>query len=84
MSGNFTKNKRVIERLIKCINEKKISVMDELFHEDAIMDWPQSGEQVIGGDNRRAIYKSFPTLPKTKPRSIVGYTVRKNSDHYLR
>lgn len=65
-------NEEVIKRLIKCINEGQIEVMDELFHEDAVMDWPQSGEQVIGGDNRRAIYKSFPKLPKITPRRMVS------------
>ena len=65
-------NEEVIQRLIKCINEEQIEVMDELFHEDAIMDWPQSGEKVIGGDNRRAIYKSFPKLPKITPRRMVS------------
>jgi ketosteroid isomerase-like protein len=72
MQDNSEKNKKVIERLIKCINEKKIEVMDELFQEDAVMDWPQSGEKVIGGDNRRAIYKSFPTLPTITPRRMIG------------
>jgi len=38
-------NEKVIERLIKCINDKKVEVMDELFHDDAVMDWPQSGER---------------------------------------
>ncbi|HEX6208121.1 MAG TPA: nuclear transport factor 2 family protein [Actinomycetota bacterium] len=65
-------NRRVIERLIQCINDRKIEVMDELFHEDAEMDWPQSGEQVIGGDNRRAIYGAFPQLPTITPRRMVS------------
>lgn len=65
-------NEEVIQRLIKCINEEHIEVMDELFHEDAVMDWPQSGEKVIGADNRRAIYKSFPKLPKITPRRMVS------------
>lgn len=65
-------NEEVIKRLIKCINDEQIEVMDELFHEDAIMDWPQSGEKVIGAANRRAIYKSFPKLPKITPRRMVS------------
>ncbi len=65
-------NENIIERLIACINENRIEVMDELFHEDAIMDWPQSGERVVGGENRRAIYKSFPKLPKITPRRMLG------------
>ena len=65
-------NRKVIDRLIHCINDGKIEIMDELFHEDAVMDWPQSGEQVIGGDDRRAIYEAFPQLPTITPRRMVG------------
>jgi ketosteroid isomerase-like protein len=62
----------VVERLIACINDRRIEVMDELFHEDAVMDWPQSGERVVGGDNRRGIYRAFPQLPTITPRRIVS------------
>lgn len=72
MQDNFEENKKVIERLVKCINDKKIEVMDELFHEDAVMDWPQSEEQIIGGENRRAVYGSFPKLPTITPKRIIG------------
>lgn len=65
-------NRRVVERLIECLNDRDIAVMDELFHEDAVMDWPQSGEKVRGGDNRRAIYGAFPQLPTITPRRIIG------------
>jgi ketosteroid isomerase-like protein len=67
-----TKNEKVIERLIKCINEKKVEVMDELFHDDAVMDWPQSGERILGAANRRAIYGAFPALPTITPRRMVS------------
>lgn len=70
MQDNTDRNRKTIERLVDCINHGDIEVMDELFHEDAVMDWPQSGERVVGGDNRRAIYKSFPTLPKITPRRV--------------
>ena len=46
--------------------------MDELFHEDAIMDWPQSGEKIIGGDNRRGVYGAFPQLPTITPTRMVS------------
>lgn len=64
-------NRRVVERLIDCLNDRDIAVMDELFHEDAVMDWPQSGEKVHGAENRRAIYGAFPQLPTIMPRRIV-------------
>lgn len=65
-------NEAVIQRLIDCINNKRIEVMDELFLDDAIMDWPQSGERVIGADNRRGIYGSFPQLPTITPRRMLS------------
>jgi ketosteroid isomerase-like protein len=65
-------NKAVIERLIQCINDKKIEVMDELFHEDAVMEFVQSSERIIGGDNRRNVYKNLPVLPKITPKRILA------------
>ena len=65
-------NEAVIERLISCINDRKIEVMDELFHDDAIMDWPQSNEKVVGAENRRGIYGAFPQLPTITPRRMVS------------
>jgi len=72
MAGENKKNEKVVERLIECINGKKVQVMDELFHDDAIMDWPQSGERIVGADNRRAIYGAFPALPTITPRRMVS------------
>ncbi len=68
----MSENRAVVERLIACINDRQIQVMDELFHEDAVMDWPQSGEQVVGGDNRRGVYGAFPSLPTITPRRMLA------------
>lgn len=65
-------NRAVVERLIKCLNDRQVQVMDELFYEDAEMDWPQSGERVIGGDNRRGVYGAFPQLPDVAPRRMLS------------
>jgi ketosteroid isomerase-like protein len=65
-----TANEAVIERLIACINDRHIEVMDELFRDDATMDWPQSRERVRGAANRRAIYQSFPQLPTITPHRL--------------
>jgi ketosteroid isomerase-like protein len=67
-----TPNEAVIERLIACINDRHIEVMDELFHDDATMDWPQSRERVSGAANRRAIYGAFPQLPTITPRRMLS------------
>jgi len=65
-------NEKVIERLIACINNRQIEIMDQLFHDDAVMEWPQSGERVRGAENRRGIYKSFPQLPTITPRRMIS------------
>ena len=62
----------VVEKLIATLNAKNVDGMDEVFHEDAVMDWPQSGERVVGGDNRRSVYRAFPGLPTITTRRIVG------------
>ncbi|MBP1133961.1 hypothetical protein JOE31_000193 [Arthrobacter sp. PvP023] len=33
-------NETVVNPLIACINDRHIEVMDELFHDDALMHWP--------------------------------------------
>ena len=67
-----TPNEQVVQRLIDCINARNIAVMDELFHDDAIMHWPQSGEVVRGAENRRGIYNAFPQLPTVTPRRMTS------------
>lgn len=70
--ASHTNNEKVIQSLIDAINSKHIERMDELFSEDAVMDWPQSGEKIIGGDNRRGVYNAFPALPTITPKRIVS------------
>ena len=64
--------RETVEALIATLNAGDVDGMDAVFHEDAVMEWPQSGERIVGGDNRRGVYRSFPQLPKITPRRIVG------------
>ena len=65
-------NEKVVNRLIACINDRRVEIMDELFHDDAVMHWPQSGEVVRGAENRRGIYNAFPQLPTITPRRLLS------------
>lgn len=65
-------NAAVVRRLIDCINARDIDVMDELFNDDAVMHWPQSGELVTGAENRRSIYRAFPALPTITLRRMLS------------
>ena len=67
MSGRQT-----VEALIATLNAGDVDGMDAVFHEDAVMDWPQSGERIVGGENRRGLYRAFPRLPKITPRRLIG------------
>ena len=61
-----------IEKLIAGLNRGDVSVMDEVFHDDALMDWPQFSERIRGAENRRRVYASIPALPKIATRRIFG------------
>ena len=64
--------RQVVEALVATLNAGDIGGMDDLFHDDAVMDWPQSGERIVGAGNRRAIYGAFPQLPSISPRKLNG------------
>ena len=64
--------REVVEALIATLNAGDVGGMDDLFHEDAVMEWPQSGEHIVGGDNRRAVYTRFPQLPTISLRRLIG------------
>ena len=64
-------NYDTIERLVDALNRRDLELFDDQFHEDSVMEYPQSGERVVGGENRRSVYAAFPELPKVEPRRIV-------------
>lgn len=65
-------NRDTIEALVTAINGRDVAALDKVFTEDVVMEWPQSGERIRGGQNRREIYSRFPSLPKVTPRRITG------------
>lgn len=64
------RNKQVVERLIAALNAGRVEEMDELFHDDAVMEYPQSGERIVGAENRRGVYGNFPGLPSIATKRI--------------
>jgi len=66
------RNRATIEALAAAINGRDLAALDRLFTEDVVMEWPQSGERIRGGQNRRAIYSRFPSLPHVTPRRMTG------------
>jgi ketosteroid isomerase-like protein len=67
-----TAARAMINRLLDAVDRGDISVMDEVFHDDAVMEWPASRELVVGVENRRAVYSHMPVLPKVSNRHVYG------------
>jgi ketosteroid isomerase-like protein len=65
-------NRATVERLLAGIDAGDISVMDEVFADDAVMEWPASRERIVGAENRRAVYSRTPVLPKVSMRRLLG------------
>jgi ketosteroid isomerase-like protein len=62
----------LLHRLLDGIDAGDTSIMDEVFHEDAVMEWPASREQVVGAQARRDVYAHMPVLPRVSDRHIWG------------
>jgi ketosteroid isomerase-like protein len=65
-------NRRAVERLIERLNAKDVAVLDEVFTDDSVISYPQSGEVIRGRANRRAVYAATPGLPSIKPYRTVA------------
>jgi ketosteroid isomerase-like protein len=65
-------NRAGIQALAAAIDAGDRNALDRLFTEDVVLEWPQSGERIVGNANRREIYARFPSLPRVKPRRIEG------------
>jgi hypothetical protein len=65
-------NRETVERLIHALNTRDLDLFHAQFHEDSVLEYPQSGERIVGGDNRRAVYEAFPGLPHVRTRRILA------------
>jgi len=65
-------NRKAIDALVEAINARDLEKLDALFTEDVVLEWPQSGERIVGGQNRREVYRRFPSLPTVVARRVTG------------
>jgi hypothetical protein len=63
-------NRETVERVIEALNTRDLDLFHAQFHEDSVLEYPQSGERIVGGENRRGVYGAFPGLPKVAPRRL--------------
>jgi hypothetical protein len=72
-----TENHVILDRLYDRVwigGTHDFDVMDEVFADDAVVEYPQSGERIRGCTNIRAVEENYPGLPKVTIRRklVVG------------
>jgi ketosteroid isomerase-like protein len=68
-------------RLLEIINNREFDKLGEVFADDVVTRWPQTGERVRGLANARKIYESYPGGSDTPVREISF--VGGDEDSYL-
>ena len=64
-------NRTVAENLARAMAAGDVDGLVASYHEDAIVDWPQSGERIVGSANLRAVMRNYPGgVPSPEVRAI--------------
>jgi hypothetical protein len=64
-------NRKTIEDLVRALTDNDLELFHAQFQEDSVMHYPQSGERIVGDENRRGAYGAFPQLPKATAKRIL-------------
>ena len=62
-------NRDALERYFKAFERRDLDAFAELFHDDYVEEYPQSGERIRGKQNARAVNENYPGLPSLINRS---------------
>ena len=62
----------LIEQLWAMFEKQDWDAAADFYAEDAIEEWPQSGERIRGRDNIMAINRNYPGFPKSTPRRTLA------------
>jgi hypothetical protein len=65
-------NTAVVRDLFEGLNAKRVEVMGEVFADDCVVSWPQSGEIIHGSRDLLAVYRAMPALPTITPRRLTA------------
>jgi len=61
-----------IRRIVEAVNTRDMEYFDALYHDDVVIEWPQSGEVIRSKQNIRELRLAYPTPPTATLRRIVG------------
>ena len=74
-------NRKTVEQFVQAMATNDWEAQDRLLTDDFVEEYPQSGERIVGKENRRAIIENYPggepretsaSGPTPKPPVIVG------------
>ena len=79
-------NRQVLERTIDAMFRGDWDTVGEAIADDAIVDWPQSGERLVGRQACLTVYRSYPGgSPRYELQRITGgpdvFTVEARGDY---
>jgi ketosteroid isomerase-like protein len=61
-----------IRHFAEAINTADMEVFDAIYHDDVVIEWPQSGEVIRGKKNIRQLRLAYPTPPTATLQRIAG------------
>jgi hypothetical protein len=61
-----------IQQFVEAINAREMDLFDAIYHDDVVIEWPQSGEVIRGKKNIRELREAYPTPPTATLRRVVG------------
>jgi SnoaL-like domain len=61
-----------LERLVEALNQGETRPFDDIYHDDVVIEWPQSGEVIRGKQNIAELRAAYPTPPTATLRRIIG------------
>jgi ketosteroid isomerase-like protein len=68
-------HRALIDRLVTNINQRDVQHLDEIFTEDVVIEWPQSGEVIRGLHNLRELIANYPSDPLLDPTTTRAHGV---------
>jgi limonene-1,2-epoxide hydrolase len=73
----------LIDELWAMFEKQDWDAAADFYAEDAVQEWPQSGERIRGRDNIMAINRNYPGFPKATPRRTLAHGDIVVSEHVL-
>jgi ketosteroid isomerase-like protein len=59
-------NREAVKQLFDALAAGDVERFHAQFRDDSVIEFPQSGERIVGVESRRAVYRSLPGRPRVR------------------